>query len=148
MTFSSASVSACEVDDVAATAAGATCLRTGAAGAARWRPGTAGAAAGAAVAAGAVSLAATVATGTAVVAATVLPLVVVVLGTKLRAIGRGFGKGTLGLAAQASVANADKPSASVRLVARAVDRKAAARTRRFTAFLRGESSNRLGFRSI
>jgi hypothetical protein len=68
-----------------------------------------------------------------------LPVVVVVLGTKLRAIGRGFGKGTLGLAAQASVASADKPTASVRPVARAVDRNAAARARRFTAFLRGES---------
>jgi len=33
-------------------------------------------------------------------------------------------------------------------VAKAVDRNAAARTRRFTAFLRCESFNRLSFRSI
>ena len=83
-------------------------------------------------------------TGTAAVAtAVILPgvllltviLLAVELGTKLRAIGRGFGRGTLGLAAQAFVASADKPTASVRVVAKAVDRNAAARTRRFTAFL-------------
>src|SRR6202011_5827489 len=51
MTFSSASVSACEVDDVAATAAGAGGLRAGGGKAACWR--VAGARAGAAVAAGA-----------------------------------------------------------------------------------------------
>jgi hypothetical protein len=63
------------------------------------------------------------------------------LGTALRAIGRGFGSGTFGLAAQASAANADNPTASARVVANAVDRNAAARMRGFTAFLRGESFN-------
>ena len=72
----------------------------------------------------------------------------VVLGTTLRAIGRGFGSGTFGLAA-ASAAHADNPrsarlvaKASARLVARAVDRNAAARADGVTAFLRGESFNR------
>jgi hypothetical protein len=68
-----------------------------------------------------------------------------VLGTTLRAIGRGFGSGTLGLVA-ASAANADNPTASARLVARAVDkavdRNAAARADWVTSFLRGESFNR------
>jgi hypothetical protein len=63
-----------------------------------------------------------------------------VLGNPLRAIGRGFGSGTLGLA-QASAANADNPSASARLVANAVDRNAAVRVQGFTAFLRSESFN-------
>jgi hypothetical protein len=99
-----------------------------------------GATAGTVVAAGAVT-----ATGAAV--AVVVGLVAVVLGTTLRAIGRGFGRGTVGLAAQASTANAEKPTANVRLVAKAVvakavDRNAAARTRRFTAFLHGESFDR------
>ena len=157
MTFSIASVSAFEVDEVAATAAGATCLRSGRAGAARGRDGKTGAIAGAGVGPGPVSLAIGVSTGAAAVAtAVILPgvllltviLLAVELGTKLRAIGRGFGRGTLGLAAQAFVASADNPTASVRLVAKAVDRNAAARTRRFTAFLRCESFNRLSFRSI
>src|SRR6185436_13845536 len=55
MTFSSASLSACDVEDVAATAAGATCLRGGGR-AACWRVAgarTGGAGAGAAYAAGA-----------------------------------------------------------------------------------------------
>jgi hypothetical protein len=60
----------------------------------------------------------------------------VVFGTTLRAIGRGFGSGTFGLA-QASAANTDSPSA--RPVTNAVDRNAAFRV--FTAFLRGESFN-------
>src|SRR5260370_33200509 len=108
MTFSSASVSAFEVDDVAATAAGATCLRSGRAGAARWRGGRAGAIGGAGVAAGAVSLATAVNTGAAAVVASGMGLLGVVLlavtllavelgtrelGTRLRAIGRGFGRG-------------------------------------------------------
>ena len=63
------------------------------------------------------------------------------LGTTLRAIGRGFGKGTFALA-EASVVQADKPTASARLVARAVDRNAAARMQGVTAFLRGESFKR------
>jgi hypothetical protein len=70
-----------------------------------------------------------------------------VWGTTLRAIGRGFGNGTFGLAA-ASAAKADNPTASVRLVASAVVRNAAARADRVTAFLRGESFNRSRFRSI
>jgi hypothetical protein len=69
-----------------------------------------------------------------------------VLGTTLRAIGRGFGSGTLAVA-EACVAGADSPMARTRPVAntrnkavdRAVDRKAAARVE-VTAFLRGESS--------
>src|SRR5947208_3293886 len=62
MTFSSASVSACDVDDVAATAAGGGGLRAGAGGkAACWR--VAGAKAGAGVAAGATFLAAGFALG-------------------------------------------------------------------------------------
>ena len=66
----------------------------------------------------------------------------VVLGTALRAIGRGFGNGTFGLA-QASTDMADSPSASARPVASAVDRNAAARADDFTAFLcGGESFNR------
>jgi hypothetical protein len=90
-------------------------------------------------------------TGTAVPAVAILldvVLAVVTLGTRLRAIGRGFGRGTLGLAAQASTPSADRPTASVRLVARAVDRNAAARTKRFTALLRGESFNHSAIRSI
>jgi hypothetical protein len=55
--------------------------------------------------------------------------------TLLRAIGRGFGSGTFG-AASAGIANV---TASARHVAKAVDRNAAARTVRVTAFLRGES---------
>jgi phosphohistidine swiveling domain-containing protein len=66
----------------------------------------------------------------------------------LRATGRGFGNGTFGLA-QASTDRADKPTASARLVASAVDRNAAARTERVTAFLcGGESFIRLSLRSI
>ena len=66
----------------------------------------------------------------------------VVLGTAAREIGRGFGNGTFGLA-QASTDIADRPTASARLVASAVDRNAAARAEGFTAFLcGGESFNR------
>ena len=129
MTLSSASVSACEVEAVAATAAGATGLRAGGK-AACWR--VAGARAGAAgvlFAAGAVFLSAVFAAGA-------------VLGTTLRAIGRAFGNGTFVGVAQASPANADAPTASVRQVASAVDRNAAARLDGVTAFLRGESFNR------
>src|SRR5713101_1767920 len=174
MTFSSESVSTCEVDDVAATAAGGAGLRAGASGkAACWR--VAGAKAGAGVAAGAVFLAAAFAPGTRVGAgvaagaifkaatfppgakarpgvatgATFLAAVfaggavflVEALGTMLRAIGRGFGSGTVGVA-QASAANTDNPTASARSVANAVDRNAAARNDAVTAFLRGESLNR------
>jgi hypothetical protein len=71
-----------------------------------------------------------------------------VAGTTWRAIGRGFGNGTLGLAQASAAANADKPTASARLVAKAVDRNAAARVERFTAFPGGESFNRPSLRSI
>ncbi len=135
MTFSSASVSACEVDDVAATAAGVGGLRAGGGKAACWR--VAGSIAGAVRADEA---------GLAVFLAAFFA-VCVVLGTALRAIGRGFGSGTFGLAA-AFAAKADNPTASARLVAMAVDRRAAARADRVTAFLRGESFNRGSPRSI
>jgi hypothetical protein len=69
------------------------------------------------------------------------------LGTALRAIGRGFGNGTFGLA-HASTESADRPTASARLVASAVDRNAAVRAEGVTAFLGGESFNRSGLRSI
>jgi hypothetical protein len=66
-----------------------------------------------------------------------------VWGTTLRAIGRGLGNGTLCFA-EASAVQADNPTNSTRLVAKAVDRKAvdrsaAARLQEFTTFLRGES---------
>jgi phosphohistidine swiveling domain-containing protein len=61
------------------------------------------------------------------------------LGTTLRAIGRGFGNGTLGWAS-ASTEIADSPTASARLVASAVDRNAARRVERVTAFLCGGES--------
>src|SRR5260370_20833006 len=141
MTFSSASVSACEVDDVAATAAGAGGLRAGGGKAACWR--VAGAMAGAAVATGAVFLAAVFAGGVVFLGEVLLVevLSVEVLATTLRAIGGGFGNGPFGLA-QASPAHADNPTASARLVARAVDRNAAARADGVTAFPDGESFNR------
>jgi hypothetical protein len=60
------------------------------------------------------------------------------LGTTLRAIGRGFGSGTL---AQAIMP--DSPTASATPVASAVDRNAVARAEDLTAFLcGGESSDR------
>jgi hypothetical protein len=169
ITFSSASVSACEVDDVAAIAAGDDGLRAGAGGkAACWR--AAGAKTGAGVAAGARLLAAAggragagKAAGAAFLAVTFtaesragpgLATAAVflgapaadatalgeVIGTTFR-IGRGFGSGTVGVA-KASAANTDNPTASARLVANAVDRNAAARNDGVTAFLRGESLNR------
>jgi hypothetical protein len=74
------------------------------------------------------------------------------LGTTLRAIGRGFGNGTLDLAANfaaglgaASAANAN-PTASAKLIAstngEAGDRTGVAGVEGITAFLRGESFNR------
>jgi hypothetical protein len=140
MTFSSASLSACDVEDVAAIAAGATCLRGGGK-AACWRvagPRTGGAGAGAADAAGAAT----------VVGVWAAAGCAVDFGTTLRAIGRGFGMGTFGLA-QAPKGNAASPTASTRLVASAVDRKAAARAEGITAFLcDGESFSRSSLRSI
>src|SRR6266536_2707731 len=130
MTLSRASLSACDVEDVAATAAGATCLRGGG-NAACWRVAgarTGGAGAGAAGAAAGLW-------------AAVVLVCAADLGTTLRAIGRGFGRGTFGLA-QASRGNAASPTASARRVASAVDRKAA-RAEGITAFLcGGESFNR------
>ena len=68
-----------------------------------------------------------------------------VLGTTLRAIGRGLGVGTFGLA-QASAANADSPTASASLtsalVPKAVRRNVGGRTNDVTEFLRGESIKR------
>jgi hypothetical protein len=58
---------------------------------------------------------------------------------RLRAIGRGLGSGTFGLGEASAI---DHPTASARLVARAVESNAAARADRVTAFLRGESCNR------
>jgi hypothetical protein len=156
MTFSSASMSACEVDDVAATAAGGGGLRAAAGGKAACRrdAGAKAGALGAGVATGAVVLAVAPATGTEVGSAVATAAVFLapafvagavflaeVSGTTFRAIGRGFGSGTAGVA-QASAANIDSPTARARLVANAVDRNAAARNDRVTAFLRGESLNR------
>jgi hypothetical protein len=59
----------------------------------------------------------------------------------LRAIGRGFGSGTFDLA-EASAGNADKATASARLIAKPADRNAAARAFGVTAFPRGESFKR------
>jgi hypothetical protein len=142
MTFSSASVSACEVDDVAATAAGAGGLRAGGGGKAACLrvAGSIAGAAGAGATTGAVFLAS-------VFVAARMVVLVEALGAMLRAIGRGFGNGTFGMA-QASAATADNTTASARLVAKAVDRNAAAREDGGTAFLRGESFNRSIPRSI
>jgi hypothetical protein len=127
-------LSDCDVDEVAAIAAGVTCLRGGG-GVACWR--VAGAKAGAANGAGVAT-----AWAEAVCVATAC------LGTTLRAIGRGFGSGTFGVAL-ASTESADRPTASARLVASAVDRNAAARAEGFTAFLcGGESFGRSSLRSI
>src|ERR1700712_2014180 len=126
MTFCSASVSAWDVDDVAASAAAGGGLRGGGK-AACWRvAGASTGAAAAALAAGAIGFRVALAAG-----ALVLPEA---LAATLRAIGRGRGNGTVGLA-QASAAT----NATARLVARAVDRNAAAREGRVTAFLCGES---------
>jgi hypothetical protein len=144
MMFSSASVSAREVDEVAATAAGGGLRAGGGKAACRRVAGAKAGATGAGIATGAVFLAAALAAG-AVVLAEVLSAEV--LRATLRAIGRAFGSGTVGLA-QASAATADNPTASARLVANAVDRNATARDDRVTAFLRGESLKRSGPRSI
>src|ERR1700692_2160379 len=85
MTFSSASVSACEVDDVAATAGGADGWRTGGGKAACWRVAGAGAVLAKAVLAKAVLVKAVL-----VKVVLVKAVLAKVLGTTLRAIGRGF----------------------------------------------------------
>lgn len=155
MTFSRASLSEVDVEDVEATAAGTVGLRAAAGGsAACWRVAGAIAALGTADAAGAT-------VGLSVVLGEALSAVFSafsVLGTTLRAIGRAFGIGTLCLAAacfvvaclvavsflvSVSFATACAPmmSASVvaKVVAMAVERRAAARADRITAFLCGES---------
>src|ERR1700716_3474923 len=109
MTFSSASVSACEVDDVAATAAGAGGLRAGGGGKAACLrvAGSIAGAAGAGATTGAVFLAS-------VFVAARMVVLVEALGAMLPAIGRGFGDGTFGMA-QASAATADNTTPSARL---------------------------------
>src|SRR5258708_7520424 len=158
MTFSSASMSAREVDVVVATAAGVTGLRAGVGWVTRCRAGAAGAATGG----GRVAVVAPLAGAVAAAGG-------IVFGTTLRAIGRALGNGTFALVwpsaplafawpsaaldlACPSAAGAGRPIASVRLTAktvdraavdraavdRAVDRKAVARANRVTTFLRGE----------
>jgi hypothetical protein len=137
MTFSSASKSLLEVDEVTATAAGVTGFRGGGM-AVRWR-----AAGGAAP--GAVVEAVVLAPGlSAFPASLVSPAVV--LGTTLRAIGRGFGKGTPVVAQARLAAGPDNPTTSDRPIAssddEAVDPNARARSNEVTAVLRGESLRR------
>jgi hypothetical protein len=120
-------------------AAGVTGLRAGGGKAACWRVAGASVAGEAAGAAGAVARGAGAVFTAALVAG---------FGTALRAIGRGFGSGTFGLA-QASAVIMDKPTASARLVASAVERNAVALMERVTAFLcGGESFKRSSLRSI
>src|SRR3954453_22598852 len=66
------------------------------------------------------------------------------LGTALRAIGRGFGNGTFGLAgiAKASDVPAHKPTASTRPAKQVVHRNAAARPNGVMTLFRCESSKR------
>src|SRR5258708_30579744 len=136
MTFSSASVSAFDVEAVAAIAAGAAGLRLGGGGrAACWR--VAGCMAGAALAAAGAFMI----TGEAGEAA--------VFGTTLRAIGRGLGSGTFG-AARASAARPGTPTLSARAMPNAMRCNAVRCTalfctgdsevNRVTAFFRGESA--------
>src|SRR5205085_9784004 len=127
MTFSSASVSAFEVDEVAATAAAGDGLRTGGK-AACWRVGGVKMIVPGAPVLGAASAAGGV-------------LFVEACRTRLRAIGRGFGNGTVGCA-QASARQAETPMANARLVATAVDRNTAERLDGVTKSLRGESFDR------
>src|SRR5215212_2665293 len=103
MTFSSALLSACEVDEVAAIAAGEG-LRTGGKAACRRVAGAriGGRPAGAIVA-GVVNLTGAAKTGAV--------FFVDAWSTMLRAIGRALGNGTLGLP-QASAPKADKPTTS------------------------------------
>jgi hypothetical protein len=126
MTFSSTSVSACEVEDVGAkTGAGAGFRNTAGGSAACWR--VAGWMDGAGLAESAV-------TGFARIA----------LGTTLRAIGRGFGNGTFGLPgiANASDATADNPTASTTPATELVHRNAVARPNGVMTLFRYESSKR------
>jgi hypothetical protein len=63
---------------------------------------------------------------------------------KVRAIGRGLGKGIFFGPAQASATDVENPTASARRIASAVNRNAVARLDGFTAFLGCESANRWG----
>jgi hypothetical protein len=128
MTFATASVSACEVDDVAANTGAATCFRAARGTAACCRAAGWMTAAGTAASddAGGVSRTA---------AATIF-------GAALRAIGRGFGNGTFGEAAKQSTANADTPAIRASAVPVVVHRFAAARPNRAMAVFRCESSKR------
>jgi len=143
-------MSAREVDDVAATAAGVTGLRAGVGAVTRWRA----AGAGAATVGGSAAVVASLAGAVAACGG-------VVFGTALRAIGRALGSGTFDFVCP-SVTCADTPAASVGLIAKTVDkavdnkavdnravdktvdRNAVARAKEVTAVLRGESLDRLG----
>ena len=135
MTFATASASACEVEEVAATAACGDTLRMGGK-AACWR----GAGVNRAGRAGTLAAGASNLTGVAARITTV-PAAVVVLeggaadacGAVLRPLGRGLGNGTACLA-QASAENAKNAAPSAKPVANAVDRKAAERLAEITAF--------------
>jgi len=130
-------LSAWDVEDVAATAAGVICLRGGGT-AACWR--VAGASTGGAgVGAGAGLAAAVFAAGAVFTLVLVAAVLVAAFGAALRAIGRGFGNGTF-VVAQASTERLNSPAASARLAASAVDRSAAARAERVTAILCGGES--------
>jgi hypothetical protein len=129
MTFSSASVSVREVDDVVASAAGGGGLRCGKA--ASWRI---GGVAREVIASAAASLGAVA--GVSAVVFTGL------LAARLRAIGRGLGNGSFFDPAQAFATDAENPTANARRIANAVNRNAAARLDGVTMFLGGESINR------
>src|SRR6267143_1838871 len=139
MTFSNASVSACEVDEVAATAAGAVFLAVVLGKTALGKAVLGKAVSGKAVLGKAV-LGKAVSGGEAL--GTVLgeaALDKAVLGTALRAIGRDGGSGTFGVA-QAFAANADNPTLSASVsrepVPKAVHRNVGGGPNGVTAFLR------------
>src|SRR5579883_2116062 len=143
MTFSKAALSSAEVEDVAATAAGADGLRTVWGGsAACWRV------AGAITAPGGlkeVEKDAGVETLGFVLAA-VLSVLSAIFAARLRAIGRVLGKGTFDLALD-SLAHAVDTMTSASAVATAVEHNAFARTYEITAFPCGESQDAVGSRS-
>src|ERR1700737_2882919 len=107
MTFSSASVSACDVEAVAAIAAGTIGLRLGGGGnAACWRV------------AGCMAGAASVAAGATFLTAGGVGEEANVFGTTLRAIGRGLGSGTFAAASASTAPN--NPTLSARDMPKAV----------------------------
>jgi hypothetical protein len=138
MTFSSALLSACEVDEVAAIAAGEGLRASGKAACSRVAGARIGGRPAGAIVAG-VNLTDAATRGAV--------LFVDAWSTTLRAIGRALGNGTFGLA-QASAPKPDKPTTSARLVASAVDRKTAERLDRVKAFPQGESFDRASPMSI